>query len=103
MVLWCRRWRLVSAPSLGGLLAPSEVPSSDAYARLLSLLGMGTEVEVQLGGRLLATLSHRLLGEDTATEVKLQWAVSSHVRVLATARGAALSPSLLVQYSSSGE
>lgn len=97
---------MVSAPSLAGLLSlnPNEA-SADAGARLLRSLALGTEVELQLGRRLTAALSHRMLadaGDPSGTEMRLTAAVSRKMRVVFELKGLTLAPSLLLQYSSEG-
>ena len=80
---------------------------SEAGPRLLRSLVLGTEVEIALGQRLVAALSHASSSGvseavDTGTEVRLALALSRQVRLLAQLRGLSLAPTLLVQYSSEG-
>eukprot|EP00884_Botryococcus_braunii_P001433 jgi/Botrbrau1/11290/Bobra.0038s0056.1 len=72
------RWRLVSAPSIPGLLSldPSGDPSS-----LLSSLTMGTEVEVQFGKSLQAAMARKLRESDIATQWTLNYQINSKVRM----------------------
>eukprot|EP00879_Flechtneria_rotunda_P005399 GHRR01005689.1.p1 GENE.GHRR01005689.1~~GHRR01005689.1.p1 ORF type:complete len:594 (+),score=268.38 GHRR01005689.1:244-1782(+) len=110
------RWRLVSAPSLPGLLSSAEPPAgrpestsppSDAGPRLLRSLALGTEVELALGRSLVAALSHNMPaaatdGGEAGTEVRLSMALSRQLRLLVQQRGLRLAPSVLLQYSSEG-
>ncbi|WIA09845.1 hypothetical protein OEZ85_010059 [Tetradesmus obliquus] len=115
------RWRLVSAPSLPGLLSSADPqaspaaagggagasPASDAGPRLLRSLALGTEVELALGRSLVAALSHNMPaaaadGGEAGTEVRLSLAVSRQLRLLVQQRGLRLAPSVLLQFNSEG-
>eukprot|EP00775_Hariotina_reticulata_P008363 gene8363-8547_t len=115
------RWRLVSAPSLPGLLSsadpqaaaspaaggPGAASATEAGPRLLRSLALGTEVELALGKSLVAALSHNMPaaaseGGEAGTEVRLSWALSRQLRLLMQQRGLRLAPSVLLQYSSEG-
>lgn len=101
------RWRLVGAPSLPSLLSlpdPVAQPS-----RFLSMLALGTEVEVAFGSRLQASLSHKLqeLGRSSGeaggaggTEARLSLQLTSRLRLQAHLARGALLPSVTLQYSS---
>ncbi|KAL3160063.1 hypothetical protein ABBQ38_009778 [Trebouxia sp. C0009 RCD-2024] len=72
------RWRLVSAPSIPGLLSldPIGDPTS-----LLSSLTMGTEVEVQFGKSLQATMARKLRDSDIATQWTLNYQLNTKLRM----------------------
>jgi hypothetical protein len=115
------RWRLVSAPSLPGLLSsadpqaspaaaaggPGPASPSDAGPRLLRSLALGTEVELALGRSLVAAVSHNMPAAasdagEPGTEVRLSLAVSRQLRLLVQQRGLRLAPSVLLQFNSEG-
>ncbi|KAF8055821.1 TIC236 [Scenedesmus sp. PABB004] len=112
--LGAARWRLVSAPSLPGLLSSADPQASgakggagDSGARLLRSLALGTEVELALGRRLVAALSHNMPaapsdGGEPGTEVRLSLALSRQLRLLVQQRGLRLQPSVLLQFNSDG-
>ncbi len=62
------------------------------------------QVEMQLGQRVNAALSHRMLADagEPGTEVRLSFLMSPKVRLLGQLKGLSLVPSLLLQYSSEG-
>lgn len=110
----------MSAPSLPGLLSSADpqaatstggsgsTTASDAGPRLLRSLALGTEVELALGGSLVAALSHNMSaaasdgGGEPGTEIRLSLAISRQLRLLVQQRGLRLQPSILVQYNSEG-
>lgn len=102
------RWRLVSAPSLPGLLSSADPAAggsggSDAGSRLLRSLALGTEVELALGRSLVAALSHNMPtaasdGGEAGTEVRVSLALSRQLRLLVQQRGLRLAPSVLLQF-----
>ena len=132
------RWRLVSAPSVAGLFALNNAPAAASNggsdkasspsgggsrqggggggaSSLLESLALGTEVEVQFGKSLRASLSRPLRDAESRgggpAACTLTYALTSHVRVQfsvgggggagGSGGGAATGPrSLVVQYSS---
>ncbi|KAI8464916.1 MAG: hypothetical protein J3K34DRAFT_101351 [Monoraphidium minutum] len=98
------RWRLVSAPTLPSLLAASQADGGGAGggAAWLRSLALGTEVELALGRRLVAALSHTTQRPDDALELRVSLALTRKLRLLALHNaGAARSASVLLQFSSS--
>lgn len=69
-------WRLVSAPSLPGLLRPG-VPDTG----LLSGIGLGAEVEVRFGGRLRVAMERKPRGASISTHWKLDYRLADTLRV----------------------
>ena len=123
--VWCCRWRLVSAPSIPGLLSLD--PHSDPTA-LLSSLTMGTEVEIQFGKSLQvspcshvvhyqflivsalslllclqAAMARKLRDSDIATQWTLTYHLNSRLRMQFNISSSAPYPrTLIFQYSSDG-
>ncbi|KAL6785562.1 hypothetical protein ACKKBF_B00775 [Auxenochlorella protothecoides x Auxenochlorella symbiontica] len=94
-------WRLVSAPSIPGLLEPGG--GSAQPSGLLSSITVGTEVEVQFGRKLQAALVRKLRDSDVATQWTLTYALSRQVRVQFNITSAApYARTLYLQYSSEG-
>ncbi|DBA89831.1 TPA: hypothetical protein ACH3X2_004696 [Trebouxia sp. C0005] len=94
------RWRLVSAPSIPGLLSldPIGDPTS-----LLSSLTMGTEVEVQFGKSLQATMARKLRDSDIATQWTLNYQLNTKLRMQFNISSSTPYPRTLVfQYSGEG-
>ncbi|CAL8466123.1 g5659 [Coccomyxa elongata] len=92
------RWRLVSAPSIPGLLSldPSGDPTS-----LLSSLTMGTEVEVHFGRSLQAAMARKLRDSDIATQWTLNYQLNSKLRMQFNIASSSPYPrTLIFQYSS---
>ncbi|KAK9804274.1 hypothetical protein WJX72_004315 [[Myrmecia] bisecta] len=72
------RWRLVSAPSIPGLLSLD--PSGDPTT-LLSSLTLGTEMEVQFGKSLQAAMARKLRDSDVATQWTLNYQLNNKLRM----------------------
>ncbi|MCO5570229.1 hypothetical protein L7F22_023947 [Adiantum nelumboides] len=73
------RWRLVSAPQIPNLLSLD--PTTDPFKSLANL-SFGTEVEVQLGKRLQASVVRQLKESEMATQWTLIYHLSNKLRVL---------------------
>jgi hypothetical protein len=104
------RWRLVSAPTLPGVLAADAGGSGQSGASggpgggaaWLRSLALGTEVELALGRRLVAALSHTTQRPDDALELRVSLALTRQLRLLMLHNaGAARTASVLLQFSSS--
>ncbi|KAK9862508.1 hypothetical protein WJX84_009406 [Apatococcus fuscideae] len=94
------RWRLVSAPSIPGLLAMD--PTGDPTT-LLSSLTSGTEVEIQFGRSLQATMARKLRDSDVATQCTLNYQLNKRLRMQFNLASSNPYPrTLLFQYSSEG-
>lgn len=94
------RWRLVSAPSIPGLLS---LDPSDDPANFLSSLTLGTEVEIQFGRSLQAVMSRKLRDSDIATQWTLNYALSQRLRMQFTIASSSPYPrTLIFQYSGEG-
>ena len=94
------RWRLVSAPSIPGLLSLD--PQLADPSTILSSITMGTEVEVQFGEKLQASMA-RQLGEssDVSTNWALTYNLNQRLRMQFTISSSPpFSKSLLFQFSS---
>jgi hypothetical protein len=72
------RWRLVSAPSIPGLLSLD--PSTDPFKGLASL-SLGTEVEVQFGRSVAATVARKLKDSEMQTQFSVIYQLSSKLRM----------------------
>jgi len=72
------RWRLVSAPTIPGLLSLD--PLTDPF-RSLANLTLGTEVEVQFGKALQASVARKLKGSEMATHWTLLYHLNSKLRM----------------------
>jgi len=72
------RWRLVSAPSIPGLLSLD--PSTDPFKGLASL-GLGTEVEVQFGRSVAATVARKIKDSEMQTQFSIIYALTSKLRL----------------------
>eukprot|EP01018_Ginkgo_biloba_P034761 Gb_21127 [translate_table: standard] len=73
------RWRLVSAPQIPNLLSLD--PTVDPFKSLANI-SFGTEVEVQLGKRLQASVVRQLKESEMATQWTLLYQLSSRLRIL---------------------
>lgn len=71
------RWRLMSAPAIGGLLDPTNVDPSGLFGAIT----MGTEVEVQFGRRLNAAMVRQLKESDVETRWTLSYLLSNKLRM----------------------
>ncbi|GAX75992.1 hypothetical protein CEUSTIGMA_g3435.t1 [Chlamydomonas eustigma] len=106
-------WRLVGAPSLPNLLGALDPFTADSSTstpntrldpyKLLSSLAVGTELEVQWGPHLQASLSHKMRdnGSDVGTEATLTYRINNYLKLLLHLPHFT-KPSLLLQYSSDG-
>lgn len=73
------RWRLVSAPQIPNLLSLD--PTTDPFKSLANL-SFGTEVEVQLGKRLQASVVRQLKESEMATQWTLIYHLNNKLRIL---------------------
>ncbi|KAJ7565427.1 hypothetical protein O6H91_02G060300 [Diphasiastrum complanatum] len=73
------RWRLVYAPQIPNLLSLD--PTTDPFKSLANL-SFGTEVEVQLGAHLQASVVRQLKESEMATQWTLIYQLNSKVRIL---------------------
>ncbi|KZV19901.1 hypothetical protein F511_32243 [Dorcoceras hygrometricum] len=74
------RWRLVYAPQIPSLLAVD--PTVDPLKSLASNISFGTEVEVQLGKRLQASVVRQMKDSEMAMQWTLIYRLTSRLRVL---------------------
>ncbi|MAD20600.1 MAG: hypothetical protein CMJ52_10720 [Planctomycetaceae bacterium] len=72
------RWRLVSAPSVSGLLSLD--PLTDPF-KSLSNLTLGTEVEIQFGKSLQALVARKLKESEMATHWTLLYQLNKQLRM----------------------
>ena len=72
------RWRLVSAPTIPGLLSLD--PLTDPFKSLANLT-LGTEVEVQFGKSLQASVARKLKGSEMATHWTFLYHLNNQLRV----------------------
>ena len=86
------RWRLVSAPTIPGLLSLD--PSTDPFKGLASLT-LGTEVEVQFGPSFSATVSRKLKDSDMETQFSAIYQLSPKLRLQLNAVSSSLTRLLL--------
>lgn len=92
------RWRLVYAPQIPSLLSLD--PTLDPLKSLANNISSGTEVEVQLGKRLQASMVRQMKDSEMATQWTLIYQLTSRLRVLLQS-----SPSkrLLFEYSATSQ
>ncbi|KAF5748231.1 hypothetical protein HS088_TW04G00182 [Tripterygium wilfordii] len=74
------RWRLVHAPQIPSLLSGD--PTVDPLKSLASNISFGTEVEVQLGKRIQASIVRQLKDSEMAIQWTLIYQLTSRLRVL---------------------
>ncbi|CAK8570060.1 unnamed protein product [Lathyrus sativus] len=74
------RWRLVYAPQIPSLVSVD--PTADPLKSLTSNISFGTEVEVQLGKRLQATMLRQMKESEMAMQWTLSYLLTSRLRVL---------------------
>ena len=86
------RWRLVSAPTINGLLSLD--PSTDPFKGLASLT-LGTEVEVQFGPSFTAAVSRKVKDSDMETQFSAIYQLSPKLRVQLNAVSSSLTRLLL--------
>jgi hypothetical protein len=72
------RWRLVSAPSISGLLSLD--PLTDPF-KSLSNLTLGTEVEIQFGKSLQALIARKIKESEMATHWTLLYQLNKQLRM----------------------
>lgn len=93
------RWRLVSAPSVPGLLDPRETTASN----VLDFLSLGAEVEVSFGEKLQAAMVRKLRESDIMTKWTMNYNLSSKLRMQFNISSVPPYPKTLTfQYSSEG-
>ncbi|KAK2983126.1 hypothetical protein RJ640_022598 [Escallonia rubra] len=92
------RWRLVYAPQIPSLLSVD--PSVDPLKSLASNISFGTEVEVQLGKRLQASIVRQMKDSEMAMQWTLIYQLTSRLRVLLQS---APSKRLLFEYSTTSQ
>lgn len=92
------RWRLVYAPQIPSLLSVD--PTVDPLKSLASNISFGTEVEVQLGKRLQASVVRQMKDSEMAMQWTLIYQLTSRLRVLLQS---APSKRLLFEYSTSSQ
>ncbi|KAB2027115.1 hypothetical protein ES319_D05G012300v1 [Gossypium barbadense] len=92
------RWRLVYAPQIPSLLSVD--PTADPLKSLASNISFGTEVEVQLGKRLQASIVRQLKDSEMAMQWTLIYQLTSRLRVLLQS---APSKRLLFEYSATSQ
>ncbi|XP_071723497.1 protein TIC236, chloroplastic-like [Rutidosis leptorrhynchoides] len=88
------RWRLVYAPQIPSLLSVD--PRVDPLKSLANNISFGTEVEVQLGKHLQASISRQMKDSEMAMQWTLIYKLTSRLRVLLQS---APSKRLLFEYS----
>ncbi|KAE8713963.1 EMB2410 protein [Hibiscus syriacus] len=92
------RWRLVYAPQIPNLLSVD--PTADPLKSLASNISFGTEVEVQLGKRLQASIVRQLKDSEMAMQWTLIYKLTSRLRLLLQS---APSKRLLFEYSATSQ
>lgn len=92
------RWRLVYAPQIPSLLSVD--PTVDPLKSLASNISFGTEVEVQLGKRLQASIVRQMKDSEMAMQWTLIYQLTSRLRVLLQS---APSKRLLFEYSTTSQ
>ncbi|WCJ31158.1 embryo defective 2410 [Euphorbia peplus] len=92
------RWRLVYAPQIPSLLSVD--PTIDPLKSLANNISFGTEVEVQLGKRLQASIVRQMKDSEMAMQWTLIYQLTSRLRVLLQS---APSKRLLFEYSASSQ
>ncbi|KAF5456661.1 hypothetical protein F2P56_026114 [Juglans regia] len=92
------RWRLVYAPQIPSLL--SFDPTVDPLKSLANNISFGTEVEVQLGKRLQASIVRQMKDSEMAMQWTLIYQLTSRLRVLLQS---APSKRLLFEYSTTSQ
>lgn len=92
------RWRLVYAPQIPSLLSVD--PTVDPLKSLANNISCGTEVEVQLGKRLQASIVRQMKDSEMAMQWTLIYQLTSRLRVLLQS---APSKRLLFEYSATSQ
>ncbi|XP_054798744.1 protein TIC236, chloroplastic-like isoform X2 [Prosopis cineraria] len=89
------RWRIVYAPQIPSLMSVD--PTVDPLKLLANTISFGTEVEVQLGKRLQATIVRQMKESQMAVQGTLSYQLTNRLRLLLQS---APSKRLLFEYSS---
>ncbi|KAJ8751742.1 hypothetical protein K2173_025919 [Erythroxylum novogranatense] len=92
------RWRLVYAPQIPSLLSVD--PTIDPLKSLANNISFGTEVEVQLGKRLQASIVRQMKDSEMAMQWTLIYQLTSRLRVVLQS---APSKRLLFEYSATSQ
>ncbi|KAG6400919.1 hypothetical protein SASPL_137764 [Salvia splendens] len=92
------RWRLVYSPQIPSLLSVD--PTVDPLRSLASNISFGTEVEIQLGKRLQASVVRQMKDSEMAMQWTLIYQLTSRLRVLLQS---APSKRLLFEYSTASQ
>ncbi|KAJ4826152.1 hypothetical protein Tsubulata_022923 [Turnera subulata] len=92
------RWRLVYAPQIPSLLSVD--PTVDPLKSIANNISFGTEVEVQLGKRLQASVVRQMKDSEMAMQWTLIYQLTSRLRVLLQS---APSKRLLFEYSATSQ
>ncbi|XP_071741656.1 protein TIC236, chloroplastic-like [Rutidosis leptorrhynchoides] len=92
------RWRLVYAPQIPSLLSVD--PTVDPLKSLASNISFGTEVEVQLGKRLQASVVRQMKDSEMAMQWTLIYQLTSRLRLLLQS---APSKRMLFEYSTTSQ
>ncbi|KAK4774964.1 hypothetical protein SAY86_009899 [Trapa natans] len=92
------RWRVVYAPQIPSLLSVD--PTVDPLKTIASNISFGTEVEVQLGRRIQASIIRQMKDSEMAMQWTLIYQLTSRLRVLLQS---APSKRLLFEYSASSQ
>ncbi|XP_020247626.1 uncharacterized protein LOC109825238 isoform X2 [Asparagus officinalis] len=92
------RWRLVYAPQIPSLLSAD--PTVDPLKSIANNISFGTEVEVQLGKRLQASVVRQMKDSEMATQWSLIYQLTNRLRVLFQS---APSNRLLFEYSATSQ
>ncbi|CAK9179202.1 unnamed protein product [Ilex paraguariensis] len=92
------RWRLVYAPQIPSLLSVD--PTVDPLKSLASNISFGTEVEVQLGKRLQASVVRQMKDSEMAMQCTLIYQLTSRLRLLLQS---APSKRVLFEYSTTSQ
>ncbi|XP_057798148.1 protein TIC236, chloroplastic isoform X2 [Salvia miltiorrhiza] len=92
------RWRLVYSPQIPSLLSVD--PTIDPLRSLASNISFGTEVEIQLGKRLQASVVRQMKDSEMAMQWTLIYQLTSRLRVLLQS---APSKRLLFEYSTTSQ
>lgn len=96
------KWRLVSAPSVPGLLDPGAETTTSS--NVLDFLALGAEMEVTFGKRLQAAMVRKLRESDVMTKWTLNYKLNSKLRMQFDVSSVApYAKTLTFQYSSSDE
>ena len=96
------KWRLVSAPSVPGLLEPGAEASTSS--NVLDFLALGAEMEVTFGKRLQAAMVRKLRESDVETRWTLNYKLNSKLKMAFDVSSVApYAKTLTFQYSSSDE